>query len=135
MPTWRTLSFAASKSASVLASCPNAMMTRCPLNISSNCPFNWPIRFWYSRKLRRVRLPTKPTSPIINGKTIIEPSASQKLIENIMTRMPTSVSIPVKSSVTFWASTRLMASRSLVRRLINSPCGCRSKKLSESVCR
>ncbi len=76
------------------------MITRCPLNISSNLPFNWPMRFWYSRKPRRVRFPTKPTSHIMKGKTTIEPKASQKLIANIITTMPTSASNPPNKSVT-----------------------------------
>ena len=46
-------------------------------------------------------------------------------------RMPTSESTLASSDVTFCETAWLMASMSLVRRLISSPAGLRSKKLSD----
>ncbi len=62
------------------------------------------------------------------GTTSSEASASQWLRTNMAIRMPTIDSTLAISEVTFCETAWLMASMSLVRRLISSPAGLRSKK-------
>jgi hypothetical protein len=68
------------------------------------------------------------------GTTRKEASASQMSRTNIATMIPISDRTPARSEVTFCETAWLMASMSFVKRLINSPAGLPSKKLTGRVC-
>ena len=113
----------------------NARTTFWPLIDSSITPFSSPRSFCSSRKPLRVYLATNWVNQNMIGTTSREASASQRSRMNMVIRIPTMVRTLASREVTFCETAWLMASISLVRRLISSPAGLWSKKAIDRLCR
>jgi len=97
-------------------------------------PFSTPSVRCCSRKPVRVRGAMKRVTLTESGMISSVTTASGTFMANMAISVPTRLTALATSCVAPWERTAETLSTSLVRRLISSPCGCRSKKRSGKSC-